>query len=124
MNRQLRMLKSKIHRATVTETNLEYEGSLTIDPVLMEAAGIFQWEELHIWDVTNGARISTYAISGEPGSGTICINGAAAHLVNRGDVIIIATFVLVDEAEARKHSPRIVFVDAGNQAITPGNLIR
>jgi aspartate 1-decarboxylase len=109
------MLKSKIHRATVTEANVEYEGSVTIDADLLRAADILPWERVDIWDCTNGSRLATYAIEGEPGSGVVCVNGAAAHLVKPGDVIIIASFVGVEDAEARSLRPRRVFVDGRNQ---------
>jgi aspartate 1-decarboxylase len=109
------MLKSKIHRATVTEANVEYEGSVSIDVDLLEAADILPWERVEIWDCTNGARLATYAIEGERGSGEICINGAAAHLVKPGDTVIIASFVQLDDAEARALRPRRVFVDARNR---------
>lgn len=109
------LLKSKIHRATVTEANLDYEGSVTIDADLMRAADIAEHEQVHVYDVTNGNRIITYAITGEPGSGTICINGAAAHKVHPGDVVILATYALLSEAEQRGFQPAIVRVDANNR---------
>jgi len=109
------MLKSKIHRATVTEANVEYEGSVTVDRDLLDAADILPYERVDIWDCTNGARLSTYAIEGERGSGEICVNGAAAHLVKPGDVVIIASFVQVDDAESRRHESRRVFVDPRNR---------
>ncbi len=109
------MFASKIHRATVTGADVDYEGSVTIDRDLLDAAGILEWEEVHVWDVTNGARLSTYAIAGERGSGDICINGAAAHLVRPGDLVILATFVDMDDAEARLHAPTVVFVDGDNR---------
>lgn len=109
------LLKSKIHRATVTEANLEYEGSVSIDPALLRAADILPYERVEIWDCTNGARLSTYAIEGEPGSGEVCINGAAAHLVKPLDVVIIASFAQVDEAEARSWKAKRVFVDERNR---------
>src|SRR5262249_53435191 len=93
------LLKSKIHRATVTDANLHYDGSLTIDRELMLAAGIIEFEQLHIYDVNNGNRLITYAISGEAGSGTICINGAAAHLVHTNDLIIVCTYGQFEERE-------------------------
>ena len=108
------MLKSKIHRATVTEANLEYEGSITIDSNLLKLADILPYERVEIYNCTNGARLATYAIEGEPGSGEICVNGAAAHLVKPLDVIIIATFVNVDDAEAKNWTARRVFVGPGN----------
>jgi aspartate 1-decarboxylase len=111
---QRSMLKSKVHRATVTHADVDYEGSLTLDPLLLQAADILPNEEVHVWDVTRGSRLTTYAIAGDRGSGVVCINGAAAHLVRPGDVVIIATFSTVDEVEARGHQPRIVFVDENN----------
>ncbi|MEI2697245.1 MAG: aspartate 1-decarboxylase [Microthrixaceae bacterium] len=110
-----RMFASKIHRATVTVADVDYEGSVTIDADLLDTAGILEWEEVHIWDVTNGARLATYAIAGPRGSGVIGINGAAAHLIHPGDVVILATFVEVDDAEAREHQPTAVFVDEHNR---------
>lgn len=110
-----RMFASKIHRATVTGADVDYEGSVTIDRDLLDAAGILEWEEVHVWDVTNGARLSTYAIAGERGSGDVCINGAAAHLVGVGDLVILATFVDLDENSARDHTPTVVFVDERNR---------
>ena len=109
------MLKSKIHRATVTEANIEYEGSVTIDRDLLEAADILPYERVDLWDCTNGARLSTYAIEGDPGSGEICVNGAAAHLIKPGDIIIIGSFVEASEAEAQSWTARRVFVDGRNQ---------
>lgn len=110
------MMKSKLHRATVTETNVDYEGSLTIDLNLLEAADILPHEQIHVWDVTNGARLVTYALAGERGSGEICVNGAGAHLIKTGDVVIIATYAELEDAEARKHQPRVVFLGSGNKA--------
>ena len=112
-----RMFGSKIHRATVTVADVDYEGSVTIDQDLLDAAGILEWEEVHIWDVTNGNRLATYAISGPRGSGVIGINGAAAHLVHPGDVVILATFVELEDAEAREHEPTAVFVDEHNRVM-------
>lgn len=109
------MLKSKLHRATVTHADLNYEGSLTMDRTLMEAADILEWEEVHVWNVTRGTRFRTYAMEGEAGSGVMCSNGAAAHLAKVGDVIIVATYTQLDDAAARKHVPRIVLVDAQNR---------
>ena len=108
------MLKSKIHRATVTEANVEYEGSISIDRDLMQAADLLPWERVDVWDCTNGARLSTYAIEGEPGSGEVCINGAAAHRVKPGDIVIIASFAELDDEEARRHEAIRIFVDARN----------
>lgn len=110
-----RMFASKIHRATVTVADVDYEGSVTIDADLLDAAGILEWEEIHIWDVTNGARLSTYAIEGPRGSGVIGINGAAAHLVHPGDLVILATFAEFDAVEAANHQPTVVFVDDDNR---------
>lgn len=112
------MLKSKIHRATVTEANLEYEGSITIDSNLLKLADILPYERVEIYNCTNGTRLATYAIEGEPGSGEICVNGAAAHLVKPLDVIIIATFVSVDDAEAKNWTARRVFVGPGNVPVS------
>jgi aspartate 1-decarboxylase len=108
------MLKSKIHRATVTAADLDYEGSLTIDASLMEAADLLPNEEIHVWDVTNGSRLTTYAMRGEPGSGVICVNGAGAHLIKPGDLVIIASFAQMEEAEARAYRPKIILVDEKN----------
>jgi len=109
------MMSGKIHRATVTGADIDYEGSITLDPDLMEAAGILPYEQVHVVDVTNGARLETYAIKGERGSGEVCINGAAAHLVHRGDIVIIIAYQHMTESEARDASPRSVFVDASNR---------
>src|SRR5262245_45544086 len=113
------MFKSKIHRATVTHADVDYEGSLTLDAALMEAADILPHEEVHIWNVTRGTRLTTYAMAGEPGSGVVCVNGAAAHLVRPGDLVIVATFADVDEAEVRAHRPKVVLVDEGNRIRDP-----
>jgi aspartate 1-decarboxylase len=112
MNRK--MLKSKIHRATVTGADLHYEGSITIDLNLMEAADIIPYEAVVIWNVTNGNRFETYAIEGERGSGVICINGAAARLVAPKDLVIIASFVDMPNEDALAHEPKLVFVDEHN----------
>ena len=109
------IFKSKIHRATVTDADLEYEGSVTIDQDLMDAADMLPWEEIHVWDVTNGARLVSYILPGPRGSGTICMNGAAAHLVKPGDKVIMATFAQMDEQEARAHRPKVVVVDEQNR---------
>ncbi len=111
------MLTGKIHRATVTEANISYEGSITIDPTLMKAAGILEYEMVHVLDVDNGARLTTYAIEGEPDSGVICINGAAARLVYRGDKVIILAYQLASEEEARNWTPKLVFVDSQNRIV-------
>lgn len=111
---QRNMLKSKIHRAFVTDADIGYEGSITIDRALMEAADLVPYEEVHVWDITNGSRITTYVIEGEHCSGTIAINGAAAHLMKRGDRVIIGSFVTCDEDEIQDHVARKVFVDDEN----------
>lgn len=113
-----RMLQGKIHRATVTGADTSYEGSVTVDADLLERAGILESEAVRVWDVTNGARFETYTIAGLRGSGIVCVNGAAAHLVDEGDLVIIADFVEMDDAEARRHSPRVVFVDAHNRPVS------
>ncbi len=110
-----KMLKSKIHRATVTDADLAYEGSITIDRELMEAADILPFEAVDVWNVSNGNRFETYAMAGEPGSGTICIIGAAAHLASTGNLVIIASWVELPEEEAARHQPRLVFVDENNR---------
>jgi aspartate 1-decarboxylase len=109
------MFKSKIHRVTVTQADPDYEGSLTVDASLLEAADILPNEEVHVWNITRGTRLTTYAIAGEPGSGIVCVNGAGAHLVSPGDLIIIATFTQMDDAAARAHRPRVVLVDRRNR---------
>ena len=108
------MLKSKIHRATVTQANIEYEGSVTIDLDLLEAADLLPYERVDIWNCTSGTRLRTYVIEGERGSGEICINGAAAHLMKPGDKVIIASFVGVDESELQGWDAKRVFVDDQN----------
>jgi len=112
---QREVLRGKIHRATVTEANLEYEGSLTVDVELMEAAGLAPYERIDVYDVTNGSRFSTYLIEGTRHSGVICVNGAAAHLARAGDRIIITGYGLATEAEIRGHCPRVVLVDERNR---------
>ncbi|RMG43908.1 MAG: aspartate 1-decarboxylase [Acidobacteria bacterium] len=111
------LLKSKIHRAVVTEADLHYEGSITIDRTLMEAADIIDHEQVQIYNISNGARLTTYAIGGEAGSGQIKINGAAAHLAKPGDLIIIASYATYQAEEAAHHHPRIILVDAENRII-------
>lgn len=108
-------MSGKIHRATVTQANVDYEGSITIDPDLLEAAGILPYEQVHVLDVTSGSRLETYTIKGRPGSGEICINGAAAHLVREGDLVIIVAYQQLTEGEARDFQPRKVFVDTRNR---------
>ncbi len=110
-----RMLKSKIHRATVTGTELDYEGSLTIDSDLLDAADILPNEQIHVWDVTTGARLVTYALPGDRGSGVVQVNGAGAHLIKPGDVVIIATFTTLRTKDAKKYEPTVVLVDAQNR---------
>ena len=112
------LFKSKIHRATVTDADLDYEGSVTIDEDLLDAAGIWEYEAVHVWNVTRGTRLTTYAIKGPRGSGTICINGAAAHLNKPGDKVILATFAEMEEAEARRHVPQVVLVDDENRIVS------
>ena len=110
-------LRAKIHRATVTAADLDYVGSVTIDADLMEAAGIDHLEQLDILDVTNGARLTTYALRGEPGSGEVRINGAAAHLVHPGDTVILAAYAQIDRSELATHRARIVLVDKDNRIV-------
>jgi len=111
------MLKSKIHRATLTGADLQYEGSVTIDRDLMDAADILPYEAVCIWDVNNGSRFETYAIEGERGSGVVCVNGAAARLVAPHDLVIIASFSSMSDTEARVHEPKLVFVDERNKIL-------
>jgi aspartate 1-decarboxylase len=111
------MLKSKIHRATVTQADLHYVGSVTVDEDLMDAADLLAGEQVAIVDVTNGARLETYVIAGPRGSGVIGINGAAAHLVHPGDLVILISYAQLGDAEARVYRPRVVHVDAGNRVI-------
>ncbi|NUT32819.1 MAG: aspartate 1-decarboxylase [Hamadaea sp.] len=115
------MLKSKIHRATVTQADLHYVGSVTVDSDLLAAADLLPGEKVAIVDVTNGARLETYVIEGAPGSGVIGINGAAAHLVHPGDLVILIAYAQMDDAEARTHQPRVVHVDADNKVIELGS---
>jgi aspartate 1-decarboxylase len=111
------MLKSKIHRATVTGCDLHYVGSITVDAELLEAADVRQHEQVHVLDVDNGARFETYAIAGEPGSRQIQVNGAAARLVQRGDTIIVLSYATYDEDELESHAPRVVHVTRDNQIV-------
>ena len=115
------MMKSKIHRATVTQADLHYVGSVTIDADLLDAAELLEGEQVAIVDNTNGARIETYVIPGPRGTGVIGINGAAAHLVHPGDLVIIMSYALMDEAEARAMKPRVVHVDGHNRVVKIGN---
>jgi aspartate 1-decarboxylase len=110
-----KVLRGKIHRATVTGADLHYEGSVTIDKTLMEAMDLLEWEAVHIWNVDNGERFETYALEGDRDSGVICVNGAAARKVSVGDRIIIAAFTWLEEDAARRHKPEIVMVDARNR---------
>jgi aspartate 1-decarboxylase len=112
---RLNVFKSKIHRATVTHADLEYEGSVTVDSDLLDAAEILPYEAIHIWNVTRGSRLMTYALPGPRGSGAVCVNGAAAHLNKPGDLVILATFAEMTREEARKHRPIVVRVDAQNR---------
>ncbi|MEK7357143.1 MAG: aspartate 1-decarboxylase [Bdellovibrionota bacterium] len=112
----LTMLKCKIHRATVTDADLNYEGSVSIDPKLIEAAGLREFERVEIYNCNNGERFATYVIFGKDGE--VCLNGAAARLVHKGDLVIIAAYATVDEKEAAKHAPQLVFVDAQNRIST------
>jgi aspartate 1-decarboxylase len=108
------MMKSKIHRATVTEASLEYEGSLTIDRNLLEAADLLPYEKVDVYNINNGERFSTYVIEGEPGAGVICLNGAAARKGAVGDLLIIVSFVWIDDSECKGHKGRNIFVDQAN----------
>ena len=115
------MLRCKIHRANVTEANVDYEGSVTIDRDLMDAAGIVEFEQVQVLDIDNGARLTTYAIEGPRGSGIICLNGAAARLIDRGDLVIILAYDQVPESEVRDHNPTLVYVDADNRVERVGH---
>ena len=115
------MLLGKIHRATVTEADLHYVGSLTLDADLLDAAELLPGQQVDVVDVTNGARLTTYVIEGERGSGVVCVNGAAAHLVHPGDVVIVIAYGLLDDAEARERAPQVVFVDAENRIVQRGS---
>ncbi|RMD81320.1 MAG: aspartate 1-decarboxylase [Candidatus Dadabacteria bacterium] len=112
-----KMLRGKIHRATVTGANVDYEGSVTIDARLMELAGIVAHEAVQVWNVSNGERFETYAIPGQANSGVVCINGAAAHKAREGDLVIIAAFGWMDEEQARSWQPNVVFVDERNRPV-------
>ena len=114
---KLNMFKSKIHRATVTHADLSYEGSVSIDRDLLDAAEILEWEAVHIWNVTRGTRLVTYALAAPRGSGAICVNGAAAHHNQPGDLVILATFADMTPVEARRHVPRVVRVDPKNRPL-------
>ena len=109
------MLKSKIHRATVTQADLHYVGSITVDADLMDAADLLPGEQVAVVDVTNGARLETYVIGGERGSGVLGINGAAAHLVHEGDLVIVISYAMLADADAKAYEPKVVFVDEANR---------
>ncbi len=111
------MLKGKIHRATVTQAELDYVGSITIDTQLMELADISEYERVQVVDINNGNRLETYTIAGESGSGIVCLNGAAARLVQAGDKIIIMSYALMSDEEAQTHAPKVVFVDDNNSPV-------
>jgi aspartate 1-decarboxylase len=115
------MMKSKIHRATITQADLHYVGSITVDEDLLDAADLLPGELVHVLDITNGARLETYTIAGECGSGIIGINGAAARLVQPGDLVILIGYALMDDTEARTYQPRVVFVDADNHITGTGH---
>ena len=117
-------LLGKIHRGVVTRADLDYVGSVTLDPLLIEAAGFLENEKIDIYDITNGSRLSTYVIPGVVGSGEIGINGAAAHLVHAGDLVILAAYGWLDAEEAARHRPRIVFVDERNRVTSKASLER
>ena len=114
---QVTMLKGKIHRAVVQQAELNYIGSITVDPVLMEAAGIYEYEKVQIVDIENGSRFETYTIAGEPNSGMICLNGAAARCVQKGDHIIIMAYCQLEDKEVKEHKPRVVFVNEQNEIV-------
>ncbi len=114
-------LESKIHRATVTDANLNYVGSITIDETLLKAAGMREWQKVEILDINNGERFQTYIIKGEAGTGTICLNGAAARKVQKGDKVIILTYALLDEKEIENYSPKIIIVDDENRICDQGD---
>jgi aspartate 1-decarboxylase len=114
----IKMMKSKIHRATVTRADLNYEGSIGVDGCLLEAAGILPGEAVHVWNVNSGSRLETYALPSKPQSGEICLNGAAARLVQCGDLVIITSFAWMEEEDARRHKCRVVLVDAQNTPLS------
>jgi len=118
------MLKSKIHRATVTGADVNYEGSVTLDPLLMEAADILPHEQVHVVDVNNGSRLVTYAIAGTQGEGEVVLNGAAARLVNTGDIVIVISYEQLAEDELDGYEPRLVYVDADNKIVRTSNGVR
>ncbi len=112
------MLTAKLHRVRLTRVDRDYEGSIAIDRLLLEEAGILEYEMVHVWNVTNGERLQTYAISAPAGSGEICLNGAAAHKGNPDDIVIIAAFAPMEDSQARTHLPKVVYVDSNNRART------
>jgi aspartate 1-decarboxylase len=114
---QRQMLKSKLHRATVTGRDPDYVGSITLDPELMRAADLLENEQVHVWDIANGSRFVTYAIAGKPGSGSVQVNGAAAHLVNEGDKVIVASFGGYDDRDLESYAPVVVHVDERNRIV-------
>ena len=118
-----RMMKSKIHRMTVTDADVDYVGSITLDPELAALADLREWEQVAVVDVDNGARFETYVILGRPGSGDCCLNGAAARLVHRGDKVIVITYADYDDAELEGYEPTIVHVDGANRPITAGEAV-
>ncbi len=118
------LLKSKIHRATVTDADLHYEGSISIDKGLLEAANILPYEHVHVWDVTNGNRFETYTLEAPLGSATICVNGAAAHLVKKGDIIIVTSFMTMPEELCASYEPIVVLVDEHNQIVSEKSTLR
>ncbi|MGE4498335.1 MAG: aspartate 1-decarboxylase [Deferribacterales bacterium] len=117
------MFKAKLHRATVTDANLNYEGSVTIDKDLLDASGILEFEKVDIWNITNGSRFSTYVLEGRRGSGEICLNGAAARLVQVGDRVIIATFAMMDEKELEGFKPTVVQLDEHNRIVAKDGVL-
>jgi aspartate 1-decarboxylase len=117
MSYRIHLFKAKIHRATVTHADPDYEGSVTISGDLLDAAGILEHEQVHVWNQTRGTRLVTYALRGDDHSGVVCINGAAAHLARPGDHVILATFAAVDAADAAGWRPTVVFVDGANRAV-------
>jgi aspartate 1-decarboxylase len=114
------MLSAKIHRARVSAANVNYEGSITIPPELLEAADIHAYESVHVWNISRGTRLETYAIAGLSGSSDICANGAAAHLIHPGDQVILATYVMVPAEQVHRHRPKLIFVDDANRIIGSG----
>lgn len=118
---QRTMMTGKVHRATVTAADLHYVGSITIDAELLAAADVLPGQQVDVVDVTNGARLTTYAIAGEPGGGQVCVNGAAAHLVHPGDVVIVIAYGTMSDAEARTYAPHVVLVDADNRIVDTGD---